>query len=144
VARGIPSAVIRHFQAVPLFRSVSKSGIRGLVSAATEIDVKAGTMVVEQGGFDRDLFVIIGGTADVIKNGKRITTLGPGDFFGELALFLRLPRTATVTARTDMTLMVLAAREMDVILEREHAVAKQVLASLADRVAKTEKQALTH
>lgn len=144
MARGIPSNVIRHFQAVPLFRAVSKKGLRSIVSTAAEIDVAAGKVLVQEGRFDRDLFVIIEGTADVTQRGKRISTLGEGDFFGEMALLRRAARTATVTARTDMTVMVLGSRELDLILEHESGLARPLLAALAERVQASEKQSHTH
>jgi len=127
-----------------MFGSVSKRGIRSIVSAATEIDVRAGRTLVQQGGSDRDLFVIMSGTAEVTKDGKRIATLRPGDFFGEMALLHKAPRMATVTARTDMALMVLGAREFQVVVEREPAIARRLLEAMAQRVRSTERGAISH
>jgi len=134
MARGIPSEVIRHFRAVPLFRDVSKKGLRSIVSAATEVDVGAGKELVREGEFGRHLYVITGGEALVTRGGRRLGRLGPGDFFGELAFLDGAPRSATVTARTDMQVMVLGPREFDVVVEREPAVAKRLLATMAKRV----------
>jgi CRP-like cAMP-binding protein len=139
VARGIPSEVIKHFHLVPLFRSVSKKGIRSIVQAATEVDVREDTVLVREGRTDRDLFVILRGTANVVKDGKRVRELVPGDFFGELALLHGAPRSATVTARTDMRLMVLGWREMSIVLEHEPTIAKQLLAAMAERVRANER-----
>jgi CRP/FNR family transcriptional regulator, cyclic AMP receptor protein len=139
VPRGIPSEVIRHFQSVPLFASVSKNGIRSIVSASTEVDVRSGRALVREGDFDRDLYVIMRGEATVTQRGRKLAMLGPGDFFGELAFLERSPRTATVTAATDMRLMVLSHREMAEIVEREPAVARQMLEALARRVRANER-----
>ena len=143
MARGIPSEVIRHFQLVPLFGSVSKKGIRSIVGAATEIDVREGKVLVREGRTDRDLFVILRGTASVTRDGKRLRELVPGDFFGEMALLHGAPRTATVSARTDMRVMVLGWREMAVILEQEPAIARCLLQAMAGRVRSNERS-LTH
>jgi len=143
VARGIPSEVIKHFHLVPLFRSVSKKGIRSIVQAATEVDVREETVLVREGQSDRDLFVILRGTASVIKDGKWVRELVPGDFFGELALLHGAPRSATVTARSDMRLMVLGWREMSIVLEHEPTIAKQLLAAMAERVRANERS-VTH
>jgi CRP-like cAMP-binding protein len=132
--RGIPSEVIQHFQSVPLFSAVSKKGIRSIVSAATEVDVGAGRVLVQEGDYDRDLFVILRGEATVTQRGRKLATLGPGDFFGELALLERSPRTATVRAATDMRVMVLGRREVLDIVEREPPLARRMLEVLASRV----------
>ncbi|HMC36449.1 MAG TPA: cyclic nucleotide-binding domain-containing protein [Actinomycetota bacterium] len=134
MARGIPSEVIRHFQAVPLFKDVSKPGIRAIVSAATEADVRAGKELVREGEFGRHLYVILGGEAIVTRGGRRLARLGPGDFFGELAFLDGAPRSATVTARTDLQVMIVGPREFDVVVEREPAIAKRLLATMAKRV----------
>jgi CRP/FNR family cyclic AMP-dependent transcriptional regulator len=139
VPRGIPSEVIKHFQSVPLFASVSKDGIRSIVSASTEVDVRSGRVLVREGDFDRDLYVITRGEATVFQRGRKLAMLGPGDFFGELAFLERSPRTATVTAATDMRLMVLSHREMAEIVEREPAVARRMLEALARRVRANER-----
>jgi CRP/FNR family transcriptional regulator, cyclic AMP receptor protein len=134
VGRGIPTQVIRHFQAIPLFSKVSKKGIRAIVQAGTEIDVRAGRPVVTEGEFGRHLYVIVSGTATVIQKGKKLADLGPGDFFGELAFLDGAPRSATVAAKTDMTVIALGPREMDVIVDREPVIAKRLLEAMAHRV----------
>ncbi len=134
MARGIPSDVLRHFSRVPLFGGVSKKGLRAVVQAATEIDIAAGKTLVREGERGRELYVILRGTADVTRGGRKLSELIPGDFFGEMALLNPAPRNATVSARTDMRVMVLGPREMDMIVEREPSVAKQLLAAMAERV----------
>src|SRR6266511_4210426 len=118
MARGIPKAVIQHFQAIPLFGSV-----------------------VRQGEWGREMYVILRGTAQVTKDGRRLRELVPGDFFGEMAFLSPAPRTATVTARSDMRLMVLDSRAMGAVVEREPAVARRLLAAMADRIRSTERSA---
>src|SRR5690349_20693638 len=106
MARGIPSEVIKHFQSVPLFKDVSKKGLRSIVAAASDVDVRAGKVLVEEGDFGRHLYVILGGEALVTRGDRRLARLGPGDWFGELAFLDGSPRSATVTAGTDMRVMV--------------------------------------
>jgi len=139
MARGIPSDVVRHFQSIPLFSSVSKQGIRQIIAAGTEIDVSAGKELVREGEIGRHLYVIVWGTATVWKNGRRASELGPGDFFGELAFLDGAPRTATVIARSDMRVIVLGPREMDVIIDREPVIAKRLLEVMAKRVRQNER-----
>jgi CRP/FNR family cyclic AMP-dependent transcriptional regulator len=137
--RGIPRDVIRHFQSIPLFESVSSKGIRQIVQAATEVDIQAGAVFVREGGFDRDLFVITRGEAVVTQRGRRLATLGPGSFFGELAFLDKSPRSATVTAATDMRVLVLGPRELGDIVEREPTIAKMMLESMARRIRANER-----
>jgi CRP-like cAMP-binding protein len=139
MARGIPSEVLQHFERVPLFESISRKGIRSLVQAATEVDIPAGKVLVREGEFTRHLYVVLRGTADVIRKGKKLNELVPGDFFGEMAFLSGAPRSATVTARTDLRVMVLGPRELDVIIEKESALARRMLASMAQRVRSIER-----
>jgi CRP/FNR family transcriptional regulator, cyclic AMP receptor protein len=143
MARSIPKEVIQHFQAVPLFGSVSKKGLRAIVQAATEVDVPAGKVLVQEGEWGREMYVILRGTAQVTKDGRKLRELVPGDFFGEMAFLSPAPRTASVIARSDMRVMVLDSRAMGAVVEREPAVARRLLAAMAERIRSTERSA-TH
>jgi CRP/FNR family cyclic AMP-dependent transcriptional regulator len=143
MARGIPKDVIKHFQAVPLFSSVSANGLRSIIHAATEVDVPAGKVLVREGENGREMYVILRGTADVTKGGRKLRELIPGDFFGEMAFLAPAPRTATVTARSDVRVMVLDARAMGAVVEREPVVARRLLQAMAERIRSTERSA-TH
>ncbi|HCO03376.1 MAG TPA: hypothetical protein DIT48_08460 [Actinobacteria bacterium] len=139
MARGIPQEVIRHFKAVPLFSRLSAKGVRAVVQAATEVSVASGKTLVRQGQSGRELFVVIEGEAEVIRSGRRIATIGPGDFVGELAFLSRTERTASVIATTAMKVMVLGSRELDVLVEQEPSLVLQMLAVTADRLRSLEK-----
>jgi len=141
MARGIPKEVIQHFQAVPLFSAVSGKGLRSIIQAATEVDVQAGKVLVREGEWGREMYVILRGTAEVTRDGRRLRELVPGDFFGEMACRSPAPRTATVTARSDMRVMVLDSRAMGGVVEKEPAVARRLLAAMADRIRATERSA---
>jgi CRP-like cAMP-binding protein len=144
MSRGVPTEVVHHFQSIPLFSSVSKKGIREIVAAGTEIDVPPGKELVREGEMGRHLYVIVWGTATVWKGGRRMNELGPGDWFGELAFLDGAPRTATVIARSDMRVVVLGPREMDVIIEREPIIAKRLLEVMARRVRQNERATIQH
>jgi CRP/FNR family cyclic AMP-dependent transcriptional regulator len=143
MARGIPSQVIRHFQAIPLFSSLSKRAVRSVVQAATEVDVRAGKVLVREGDHGREMYVVISGTAVVTQKGRKVAELVPGDFFGEMAFLSPAPRSATVAAYSDMRLMVLGPREMDVIVKAEPAIAGRLLQAMALRIRRSQKS-LTH
>lgn len=139
MARGIPSEVIRHFKAVPLFSGVSNKSLRTIVQSADELDVSSGKILVREGGTDRELFVILRGEAAVTRGGRKLSTLGPGDFFGEMALLSRGERTATVTARTDMRVMLVGPRHLEDVLAREPSVAQPMLEVMARRIRSSER-----
>jgi CRP-like cAMP-binding protein len=104
---------------IPLFAKLSRKQRKLLALRADEVDVQAGKRVCRQGESGNDLYVIEQGTAKVVRDEQYLDELGPGDFFGEMALFDDAPRNANVIATTPMTLMVLdgpALRQ----LEREH------------------------
>jgi len=96
--------------------------------------VKAGTPLVDQGQQGREAFIVVDGSASVKRNGRKITTLGPGAVVGELSLLDRGPRTATVTADTDMTVLVIDQRNFAGVIDQVPALAHKLLATLAGRI----------
>lgn len=92
---------------VPFFSSVSKQDLAAIAQQTDEIDVPAGQVLAREGDFGAEFFVIDSGTAEVTRGGARVAELGAGDFFGEMALLDEERRTATVTATTPMSLIVM-------------------------------------
>ena len=68
------------------------------------------------------------------RKGKKVRTLGPGDFFGEIALVSRKPRTATVTATSQISALVITEQSFRALLEEQPAIGVKILRSLAERV----------
>lgn len=143
MARGIPSKVLEYFRRIPLFSNVSKKGLRRAVQAATEIDEPAGTVLVREGDTGRELYVIVAGRATVTRKGRKLTQLGPGDFFGELAFLSHAQRTATVTAASDVRLMILGPRELETLLLQEPQIGLRMLEVVSERLREVER-AVTH
>jgi CRP-like cAMP-binding protein len=121
---------------VPLLASFSKRELAKVAKAADEVLVPAGREVVVQGEIGHECFVILDGEADVSVDSRVIASFGPGDHFGELALLDGGPRTATVTARTDLDLLVLGRRELLGLLEELPGLSRKMLATLAAQVRK--------
>lgn len=105
-----------------------------MARASDEIDLTAGRTLCEEGTTGREAFVIVEGTAEVRRNNKKVATLGPGDCVGELALLDHGPRTATVTAATDLKVLVIGAREFAAIVDAVPPIAHKLLKSLAARI----------
>ena len=121
----------------PLFSACSKKELQARrPGRPTRSTVDAGQGArASRATSGREAFVIVDGTAEVRRNGRKVATLGPGDCFGELALLDHGPRTATVIADTDMTVLVLgAARVRRASLDEVPAIAHKLLAALAGRV----------
>jgi CRP/FNR family transcriptional regulator, cyclic AMP receptor protein len=139
MARGIPASVLRYFQQIPLFADVSKAGLRKIVGAATELPVRAGRILLSEGELGRELYVIVEGNARATKGGRKLSDMGPGDFVGEFAFLDGSPRSATVTAVSDMRVMVLSRHEFSAIVEQEPAIAHRILQAMARRVRQSER-----
>jgi CRP/FNR family transcriptional regulator, cyclic AMP receptor protein len=119
----------------PLFARVSKSDIREIAKLADEIDLREGKEMTRQGLPGREFFVLLEGSADVRKNGRRINTLGPGDFFGEISLVSRAPRTATVIATSPVRALVITDRSFRRLLDESPQVKTKVMEAMAQRLA---------
>jgi CRP-like cAMP-binding protein len=128
------ASYLKHLGDVPLFSSCTARELQKIAKAADEIRVDAGREVVSQGATGHEAFVVIDGTATVIRNDQQIAEVGPGDYFGELALLDGGPRTASVVARTPMTLLVLGQREFAGLIDEVPGLAHKILTSLAVRI----------
>ena len=120
---------------VPLFSRLSKSELKDLAMLADEIDLRDGKEMTRQGAAGREFFVLLEGTADVRKNGRKINSLGPGDFFGEIALVSHEPRTATVTATSPVRTLVITDRSFRRLLDESPQVKTKVMEAMAKRLA---------
>lgn len=129
------NAKVNAITSVPLFARCSRREIAEVASIADEVDAKAGRVLMEEGESGREFFVLVSGAADVRRNGRKINSLGPGDFFGEIALVSRSPRTATVTATEDSHLLVITASAFRALLDHSPRIQLRVLEALADRLA---------
>jgi len=119
---------------VPLFRSSSKRELEKVAKAADEVIVEAGRVLVTQGEIGRECYVIVSGEASVSRDGKEIARLGPGQPIGELAVLDGGPRTATVTALSELDLLVIGQREFSALLSEVPGLAHKIMVNLAERV----------
>jgi CRP/FNR family cyclic AMP-dependent transcriptional regulator len=94
-------------KSVPLFATLNDKELRQVAQLADEVDVSEGTRLVDEGKFAHEFFVIEEGKAQVVHDGKTVAELGPGDFFGEIALIRTDRRTASVVAKSPMKLIVI-------------------------------------
>ena len=105
-----------------------------LQRAAEEVTVEAGHVLCEEGTIGREFFLILAGRASVRRGDRRIATLGPGQYFGELALLDRRPRSASVVSETEMELLVLGQRQFSGVLEAIPSLGRKLLTAMATRL----------
>jgi CRP/FNR family transcriptional regulator, cyclic AMP receptor protein len=119
---------------VPLFGGCSKKHLQRLAGIADEIDLRQGKVLTRQGGTGREFFILLEGEVDVTRDGKTVNTLGPGEFFGEMALIGHQPRSATVTATTPIRALVMTEMNFKRLLRDHPDISIKVLETMASRV----------
>jgi CRP/FNR family cyclic AMP-dependent transcriptional regulator len=126
--------VVGRLAKVPLFSGCSKRDLQTIARVVKDIDHAAGTVIAREGEPGIGLFVIVEGKANVTIGGKKKTTLGPGDFFGEIALLDGGPRTATVSAVTDVQLLGLTEWVFRGLMQEHPSIAIKTLQQMAGRL----------
>jgi CRP/FNR family cyclic AMP-dependent transcriptional regulator len=124
-----------------LFSGCTGSELRRIRSSLDEVQVPKGKVLVEEGRIGLELFIIVDGKAVVTRNGRKVVSLGPGDYFGELALLDRRPRSASVVSETDMDLLVLSQRQFNGLLESVPTISRKMLAAMANRLREADAKA---
>ena len=125
----------KDLKAVPLFASLSDADLKQVAQQAEDVDIREGKQLITEGRFAYEFFAIEDGTADVTIEGKVVRQLGPGDFFGELALLVTDRRTASVVATSPMRLVVLTAGQFHALERQAPGVAAQIRAAIEERKA---------
>jgi len=128
-------AYIEHLAQVPLFSACTKDELRKLARRTTDIPISEGHVLVREGDRGLEFFVIVNGRARVTRRGRKVSELGPGDFFGELALLIDAERNATVTAVTPMEAIVLSRRDFEAALADAPRMTRRLLSGMAKRLA---------
>src|SRR5258708_17762924 len=111
---------------IPMFAACSKKELRALTRLLSSVRISAGEALTTQGSHGREFMIIESGTAVVRRNDRKVGMVGPGDFFGELAMLAGVPRTATVLAQTDMVMEVLNPREVSSLMQQNPKVAAKI------------------
>jgi CRP/FNR family transcriptional regulator, cyclic AMP receptor protein len=129
------NAKVELIKRVPLFSHCSKKELGMVAQIADEIDLPEGKTLMREGDRGREFFVLVEGEADVRKGNRKVSTLGGGDFFGEIALVSQRPRTATVTTSSPVRALVVTEQSFRSLIDQAPDVQRKVLQALADRVA---------
>ncbi|MBV8462524.1 MAG: cyclic nucleotide-binding domain-containing protein [Acidimicrobiales bacterium] len=135
---------LAHLGKVPLFSACSKRELQTIARASDDVEVPAGKILVEEGKPGHEFFLIIDGNASVKRGKREIAKLGPGQYFGELALLDRGPRSASVVAKDDMEVLVLGQREFAGVIDEVPTLAHKLLTTMAQRLREADAKAYEH
>ncbi len=131
-----PDTKVRVLKQVPLFAGASRRQLASLAGMMDEIAVAPGSVLVRQGRQGHSFYVIVEGEAEATCDGETIATFGPGAFFGEISMIDRGPAVATVTTRTEATLMVLSHDQFRRLLQSDPGLEVAVTRAMADRLSR--------
>jgi len=130
----VAGATAEMLKKVPLFAGLDRRELEQIAATMRERRVSAGDIVLEQGAGGAGFFVVAEGEADVTVDGNPVGTIGPGDYFGEIALLTGSDRTATVTARTDMRCHGMTPWDFKPLVESNSAIAWKLLTAMAQKL----------
>ena len=119
---------------VPLFAGLDKKELEQIASSMRERRFKAGDTVTQEGAGGVGFFIVEDGEAEVDVGGEARGVVGPGDYFGEIALINESPRTATLTARTDMVCYGMTPWEFRPLVESNSTIAWKLLSAMAEKM----------
>jgi CRP/FNR family transcriptional regulator, cyclic AMP receptor protein len=129
---------------IRLFSASSRDELEKLAQLFDEVERPAGSVLVREGDPGSEFYVIVAGTATATIGGSHVATLGHGDFFGEMSLLDRSPRAATVTADSDLELLVADARSFASLVDAAPSVGMRMMRMMSERLRSVEATAAAH
>jgi CRP-like cAMP-binding protein len=118
----------------PLFEHCSKKDLQQIAQIAEELHLGANTILIAEGERGREFLVLVKGEAVVTRKGRKVATIGPGDFVGELALLSKTPRNAAVTATTPVDVLVITDRAFLNLLDKMPDLWPKIARGMAERL----------
>jgi len=119
---------------MPLFQGVDSEDLGGIADRTVEVDYAEGGVIVREGEIGTGFFVIVSGAVRVVRDGETVSTLGRGEFFGELSVLDRRPRIAQVVAAEPTACLALASWDLEAVIAEQPRVALAMLRVLAERL----------
>ena len=127
-------AKIELLRRVPLFSGCSKRELGEIASLADELHFEAGRTLIQEGKRGHEFIVLVEGTVEVTKGGRKLRTRGDDTFFGELALLSDAPRSATVTATSPVRVLVISASAFQRLLQASPQIPLKMLKTVVQRL----------
>jgi CRP-like cAMP-binding protein len=125
---------IERLRTVPLFAHCSPRQLEFIAGQVEDMDFASGRVLCTEGQSGGDFFILLTGAAEVQRGGRHVADMGPGDFFGEIALVDGGKRTATVTTTAPSRCLVLGPRQFQNVLHQDADIAHSVMRALSLRV----------
>ncbi len=125
---------LEKIRAISIFAGCTNKELEEIDRLADEVEIEAGRTIIRQGELGQEFAMVVSGEADVVKNGKTIATVGPGGYFGEVALLDAVARSASVVAKTDMELQVIGRVGFNTLLDDLPQLSRSLLRGLARRI----------
>jgi CRP-like cAMP-binding protein len=122
-----------HLIPIPLFAGLNEDELDAVAHASTQLDFKAGTVITKQGGLGHEMYIVLEGTLEVVRDDEHIADIGEGGFAGELAQLTHTHRTADVIAKTDVSLLHIDGREFSGVIDAAPRIAAKLLPVVAAR-----------
>jgi len=119
---------------VPLFSGLDNKELDQIATNMRERLFKAGDTITQEGAGGAGFFIVGEGEADVVVGGETRGSIGPGDYFGEIALINASPRTATLTAKTDMVCYGMTPWDFRPLVESNSTIAWKLLTAMAEKM----------
>ncbi len=130
----MPKPSVQTLARVPLFSGLERRDLERIADSFKQRDYSPGDVIASEGQGGAGFFIIGEGTAKVTVHGEDRATLGPGDYFGEIALIDEGARTASVIAETDMKTYAMTFWEFRPIVETDSRIAWKLVQQLARRL----------
>jgi len=121
-----------------MFAGCSEAELAEIDRLADEVSIEPGRVVMRQGDLGQEFAVVVSGSLDVVKDDVAVASLGPGDYFGELALLETIPRTASVVATSDVVLEVIDRRGFNTLLDDLPSLSRSMVKGMAHRLVELE------
>jgi len=138
--RRMATAPVELIKNVPLFSDLDDRELRQIAQSMKERTFNAGDVVTEEGKGGVGFFVIDDGNAQVSVGGQERGALGPGDYFGEIALIADIDRTATITAESDLRCYGMTFWDFRPLVENNASIAWKLLQAMAQRLKQAEQR----
>ncbi|MDP8959161.1 MAG: cyclic nucleotide-binding domain-containing protein [Actinomycetota bacterium] len=132
-------ATIELLTGCPLFSRLKRRQLQALVSSAKQREFESGAAIVKEGDSGLGFYLILSGRVEVRKGPRRLRELGPGDFFGEMALLDGAPRSADVVAMEPTECLILTSWELHGVISTHPSVAVEMLGEVARRLRDTDR-----
>jgi CRP-like cAMP-binding protein len=137
------NALIARLQSVPWFGACTDEQLAEVARLAERLQIDQGEVILREGRLGRELFVILEGSVVVTRAGRVVNEHGTGDYFGELAAIGGEPRSATVTATTDLDVLIVGPREFDAMMDIP-GVRNALLVGMARRIREADDKLAAH